>query len=171
MAHECKCGGHGAGGGCCGGHVKHDHAQDDFDAPAKVVESRPATAEQRSFLQNFEKMAPLPIAKYLVKSSTEHSFENVALGDVCLRSANDSIALIKETAAFLQGLEASNLIAIDYETPMADDCYAHFYASDSYALFEQTVAEGGAQGFLGDTATLEKGSIVMTAHGKAQLAE
>ncbi len=181
----CGCGGHHhhehnhhdhAEGGCgCGGHHHghghHAHAHDDFE-DAKEIVSAPATAEQLAFLQNFSKIAPLPIVKYLITSSVEHSFESVALRDVCLRSAEDSIALIKETAAFLQGLEASNLIAIDYDTPLADESYAHYYHSASFGLFKETVAEGAAQqAFLGDTASLEKGCIVMTAWGKEQLGE
>ncbi len=179
----CGCGGHGhhhehAAGGCgCGGHHHHEHhghhhshGQDDFEE-AKVIANAPATAEQLNFLQNFSKIAPLPIVKYLVTSSVEHSFENVALRDVCLRSAEDSILLIKETAAFLQGLEASNLIAIDYDTQLGDESYAHYYQCASFKLFQETVAEGAAQqNFLGDTANLEKGCIVMTAWGKEQLA-
>ncbi len=188
MANNCNCGGghhsHGEGCGCgghhhehshgegcgCGGH-HHEHSHDDF-TETKVIENRPATPAQLDFLRNFAPIAPLPIAKYLVKSRKEHSFESVALRDVCLRSAADSIPLIKETAAFLQGLEASNLIAIDYDTPLAEECYAHYATADSYLLFTETVAHGaGQENFLGDIATLEKGSIVMTAWGKEQIAE
>ncbi len=176
----CGCGGHhehhghgGEGCGCgCGGHHDHghhDHDHDDFEE-AKEIVNAPATPEQLNFLRNFAPIAPLPVVKYLVKSSKEHSFESVALRDVCLRSAADSIPLIKETAAFLQGLEASNLIAIDYDTPLADESYAHYATADSFVLFQETVAQGAEnESFLGDIATLEKGSIVMTAWGKSQL--
>lgn len=182
----CGCGGHGhhahnhehkhAEGDCgCGGHGHHEHhghrhGHDDFEEE-KLIVSIPATVGQLAFLESFSKIAPLPIVKYLITSSVEHSFESVALRDVCLRSAEDTIPLIKETAAFLQGLEASNLIAIDYDSPLDDESYAHYYHSASFQLFQETVAEGAAQqNFLGDTASLEKGCIVMTAWGKEQLA-
>ncbi len=184
----CGCGGHGEHGhhhahqhthgeGCgCGGHHgehghAHQHAHDDFEETVVIV-SAPATPEQLDFLRNFERVAPLPVAKYIVKSSKEHSFESVALRDVCLRSAEDSIPLIKETAAFLQGLAASNLIAIDYDAPLSEESYAHFYSADSFLLFEETVAHGAEQEtFLGDIAALEAGSIRLTEWGKEQIAE
>ncbi len=175
----CGCGGHSHAHeeptlcGCgCGSHVHAHAAHDDFDAPKAHIENRAPTPDQRTFLESFSKIAPLPIAKYVVKSTKEHSFESVALRDVCLRSAEDSLSLIKETAAFLQDLESANLIAIDYETTLPEESYAHFYTSTSYALFEETVAQGKEEEtFLGDIASLECGIIVMTAWGKEQLGE
>ncbi len=175
----CGCGGHGhhhgehEHGGCgCGGHGHHHHGEDSYAERKAEIVSAPATAAQRDFLRNFAPIAPLPIANYLVKSSKEDAFENIALRDVCLRSAEDSVETIKETAAFLQALEASNLIAIDYDTPLADESYAHYAHSASFLLLQDTVAQGAAQNnFLGDIADLEKGCIAMTAWGKEQIAE
>ncbi len=179
----CGCGGHhhgehhhehgegGCGCGCGGHHHEHEHDEADDFEDAKVIVSAPATAEQRAFLSAFERVAPLPVAKYVLKSSKEHSFESVALRDVCLREANDSIETIKETAAFLQGLEASNLVAIDYDVQLDDASYAHFYDSASFALFQETVAAGAENtDFLGDIAELEKGCLVLTAWAKEELA-
>ncbi len=182
----CGCGGHhhehahGEGCGCGGHHHEHAHgegcgcgghgtAPDQLDDGTPIVR-REATTNEMLFLQFLLPVAPFPVANYLVTSSKESDFCNVALRDVCLQASDDSVETIKEMAAFLHAMAAADLIEIDYEHALCETSYAHFTASDSYHLLKETVAQAsGKPGFWGDAVQLEKGCLYPTDWGQKQL--
>ncbi len=156
-SHGCGCGSHshthhhgcGSHGNCCGKHQK---------ANLNIISDT-----ERHFLTHLLEYKFLPVARFIVKSSKEHSFENIALSPVFIIDVTDSMEEVKNVATKLNNLENLGLITIDYDIAIKDYAYSEFYGSDIYAYFKETVNEAKDKGgFLGDTPTIECGSIAPT---------
>lgn len=152
MEHDCCCHEHECGG--CG---HHDSVE--------ITLSRAEAA----LLARFAQCPYLPLARFLVYSSREDELEAVGMSAVFLDDGTD-LDQVKETGRLLEHLEELGLITLDYDIPLSNYDYAEYEASELYAGFRGTVAEGAARpGFLFDTPDLQKGSMALTDLGCAVL--
>ncbi len=160
-SHGCGCGGHShnhehhachshtAHYKCCGKHKKEN---------IEVI-----TETELHFLKHLLEYKFLPVARFILKSSKEHSFQNTALSPVFIIDIKDSMKDVKNVGKKLIKLEDLGLITIDYDIPLKGYAYSEYTDSDIYEYFKQTVNEvKGKEGFLGDTPTMECGSIAPT---------
>ncbi len=130
--------------GCCGKHNNITHAEEHF-------------------LTHLVAAQYMPVAQFVVKSSKQHSFETVALSPVFLDEENASMERVKEIGRILLRLEHMGFIDLDFDIPLDNYEYSEYKTSQIFAFFKKTVEEGSAnEGFLGDIATLECGSIAPT---------
>lgn len=141
--------------GCGCGHDHHHH-HDHHPAP----HGAPLTEAEAAFLHELSHHRFLPVARFLVESSTQPDFTAVALAPVYLRHAGETMEWVKETGAMLRGLEEKGYLTLDYDYPLEGYPYTEYKESQLYAYFQKTTAEAAARpGFLGDTPVLELGSI------------
>jgi len=104
----------------------------------------------------------LPCARFLLKSTRQPEFTSIALAPVFISDGEESVALLRSIGELLLGLEQHGYISIDYDIPLDGFDYTYFQESKAYRLFEQTVQEArGREGFLGDIAAIEFGSIAL----------
>lgn len=143
--------------GCGCGH-DHDHAHHHHHhAHGELTEAEAA------FLHELEHHHYLPVARFLVESSTEPDFTAVALAPVYLRHKGEEMAWVKETGKLLLGLEEKGYLTLDYGYELEGYPYEEYKTSELYAYFCRTMEEAqGREGFLGDTPVLELGSIAPT---------
>ncbi len=150
-SHTCGCHSHSHshshGHVCCGKHVSvKDISETELD-----------------FLKHLLEYKFLPVSRFIVKSSKEHDFQNIALSPVFIIDTKDSMDQVKNVGKKLIHLEDLGLITIDYDIPLKGYAYDEYHKSEIYAYFIDTV--NGAkekEGFLGDTPTIECGSIAPT---------
>ncbi len=153
-SHGCGCGTHshkgcGSHGNCCGKH-KNTSINDISDT-------------EHHFLKHLLEYKFLPVSRFIVKSSKEHDFANIALSPVFIIDIKDSMEEVKNVGKKLRKLEDLGLITIDYDIPLKGYSYEEYHASEIYAYFKETVNEvKGKEGFLGDIPTIECGSIAPT---------
>lgn len=168
--HKC-CGGHDHGEGCgCGGHHHHHHDHEGCgcgchqeEEETVIVVDTNVDEGQLAFLKQLLEIKYLPVAQFVVKSTKEEDFASVALAPVFIRDLKDSMADVKQAGGFLSQLEGQGLISIDYDMPLEGYTYNEYRNCDLFQYFIQTVKEGQErEGFLGDKATLELGSIALT---------
>ena len=152
--HRASCG--------CGCGCGQEHGDAHMHAAHKTGTLTPAMEE---FLHHLHHHHFLPVARFLVESSTEEDFCAVALAPVYLRSPDEGLDTVKETAALLLELEKMGYLTLDYDYPLDRYSYKEYKESKLYDYFCRTVAEGREQkGFLGDTPVLELGSIAPAEH-------
>ncbi len=119
--------------------------------------------DQLAFLQQLLEIKYLPVAQFVVKSTKEENFASVALAPVFIRDLKDTMEDVKQAGGFLRTLEGKGMISIDYDMPLNGYTYNEYRNCDLFQYFTETVAEAkGKEGFLGDKATMELGSIGLT---------
>lgn len=150
----CGCGGGGCcggghGGGCCGRH--------------KPLQKEDLSEAQLAMIDQLLVYHYLPVARFVLTSSKEDDFVVHALEPVQLQTVNDSLGQVKERSAMLLDLEQKGFISIDYDIALSNYDYQDYYKSAVFAYFKQTVDEGAQHAdFLGDTASIETGSLAIT---------
>ncbi|MEG2679786.1 MAG: hypothetical protein RR949_07565 [Oscillospiraceae bacterium] len=153
----------------CGCEEHHEHEHENHH---EHHHSADVTENQAAFLRQLCQCKALPIARYVVTSSAEESFQCVALSPVFLRSAADEMPAVKEAGAFLSAMEQAGLLTLDYDMTLGNYPYDEYKNAALFAHFQKTVAEGaGRPGFLGDTAGQELGSMALTDRGLAAIGE
>ncbi len=147
--HNCGCHSHGIHEkGCC----KHKNVTIEDLSETELV-----------FLRQLLESRLLPVVRFIVTSSKEHDFKNVALSPVFIVDVKDSMEQIKSIGKQLKNLEDLGLITLDYDIPLEGYAYKEFLDSEIYAYFNETVKEArGKDNFLGDIPTIECGSIAPT---------
>ncbi len=161
MKHEHK-------GGCCGkhhGNEAHEHHSHHGHHEHKggCCGKHHVTEAEKHFLSHLIEAKFLPITQFVIKSSKEHSFEVVALSPVFIESENATMERVKELGRILLKLEKLGLIDLDFDIPLSNFNYDVYEKSELFEFFKKTVEDGCKQdGFLGDLATLECGSIAPT---------
>lgn len=152
----CGCGGHDAGHSCgCGGHEE--------STPFYTYNQEPLSDAQKTFLQQLAQCCYLPVARYVVKSTKESDFMMAAFGPAFIQGDHHSMAELHQVRTFLTDLEQLGLLALDYDIPLEGYDYAPYYESEVFTMLKETVAEGlGKEGFFGDTADIETGSMALT---------
>ncbi len=159
-SHGCGCGSHShhhEHHGCC----HHSHSGDkNCCGEHKHVTIKDISHLELNLLKHLLKCKFLPVARFIIKSSKEHDFTNVALSPVFIINTTDSMEEIKSVGVRLKNLESLGLITLDYDITLNGYDYLEYHNSNIYDYFKQTVNEaGGKDGFLGDTPTMECGSI------------
>lgn len=148
--HGCGCSGGccgGGGGGCCGG--------------GEVVTF---SQQEREFLLTLMERQFLPMVQFVVKSSITHEFEMVALSPVYMEQSTATMAEVHQTADMLLRLEELGLLTLDFDIPLDPMSYEVYHQSALYSYLQETVALGkDGPNHLGDTPTIEEGSIAVTA--------
>ena len=144
--------------GCSCGCEHHRHHG---EPPSyEIFEDGKLSEKAIRFMHLLESHKFLPCARFIITSSVEPSFFNIALAPVFISDKEESVSLLKETGSVLLGLERHGYISIDYGVLLTNFDYSYFKESAAYKLFEETVSDAKQQqGFLGDTAVIEFGSI------------
>ncbi|MCD7948211.1 MAG: hypothetical protein LUG13_07975 [Oscillospiraceae bacterium] len=143
--HACNCG--------------HDHANEAAHSCDVFTDGQLNEAAD-GFLQLLKTHHFLPCARFVLKSTSEPAFSSVALAPVFISDGEESVSVLRAIGDILLGLEQHGYLSIDYDIPLDGFDYTYFKESRAYQLFVQTVREGkDRDGFLGDTATIEFGSI------------
>ncbi len=155
--HNCGCHTHDSHENCCGKH--------------KQVSAKDISETEIHFLKHLLEYKFLPVAKFVVKSNKEPDFENTALSYIFIIDVKDSMEQVKNAGKKLRNLEGLGLITIDYDIPLNGYAYEEYHNSDIYAYFKKSVNDAkGNEGFLGDSAIIECGSIAPTEKCKEMLA-
>lgn len=145
---------------CCGGGCGHSHKQ-------KIIE---ISDQAVAFLMRLENTQVLPLARFVLTSTQSQHLECIALAPVYLVAPDESITHIKEIGMLLLGLQAQELITLDYDQPLQNCEYDVYESSSAYQIFSDSVREGrDREGFLFDLAKLEFGSISLTPLGHQAL--
>lgn len=143
--HDCDCG--------------HDHSHDTSHS-CKIFQDGKLNEAADGFLQLLKTHHYLPCARFILKSSVEPEFSSVALAPVFINDGEESPDFLRRVGEVLLGLEHHGYISIDYDIPLEGSDYSYFKESKAYKLFEQSVEDAKSrERFLGDTATIEFGSI------------
>ncbi len=162
-SHSCGCHSHSHKHGNDNCNCHSHKIEGDCSTKHKQVNIKDISETELYFLKNLLEYKFLPVARFIVKSSKEQSFENVALSPVFIISDKDSMQEVKNVGKRLKNLEDLCLISIDYDIPLKGYGYEEYHGCDLYAYFKQTVNEvKDKDGFLGDIPTLECGSIAPT---------
>ena len=141
----------------CGHDHEHSHAA---SPPCEIFQDGALNEVAAGFLRLLENHHFLPCARFVLKSSTEQEFESIALAPVFISDGEETPAFLRSVGEVLLALEYHGYISIDYDILLDGYDYTYYTESRAYKLFEQTVSEaGGREGFLGDTASIEFGSI------------
>ena len=153
-AHACGCGGHHHTHTCgCGEAHTHRNAKPSVEH---------LTPKEQEFLALLQSTRYLPVAQFVVKSTKESAFETIALAPVFITNPANSMAFVKETGTMLKKLEADGYITLDYDIPLHDYDYDEYKQSAIFSLLQETVAEASQkEGFLGDIAHINRGSIAL----------
>ena len=111
----------------------------------------------------------LPLCRFtMTKAGEEDTVRVTALAPVYFNAPDTTMEECKQIADALIHLEEKDLITLDYDMPLENYDYNEYINSDLYKWFIETVEEGkGKEGFLCDTAVLDKGSMALTEKGKA----
>lgn len=126
----------------------------------------PLTGEEAAVLGELSRTGPLPVCRFILKSSVEDELENIALAPVLIRKPGDDVKTAVGRGKIILALEKRGLVLLDYETPLPGYNYDAVKASAAFAEFLNTVNEGKSRpGFLFDTADLDAGSMALTDDG------
>lgn len=102
-----------------------------------------------------------PIVRFELHSSQEPGLRSIALNHVYITHPEDSMELVKERSAALEGLRKKGLVRISYALPAyVQSDYQIYYQSKLYELLCHTVMEAqGKEGFLFDFPTMRFGQV------------
>ena len=156
--------------GSCHGHDHcdcHSHGEEKghtCGCHSHVVE---LTAEEKQFLEYALSTQPVEVVRFLLRSSRSEHFETVAMAPVYMKTMDDSMGEVKDTAAMLKVLADYALIELDYDMPVEGFDYGRYEQSEAYIHFLQTVEEARANpNFVFDLGLMEKGRIILTPSGE-----
>ena len=102
-----------------------------------------------------------PIVRFELHSSQEPGLRSIALNHVYITHPEDSMELVKERSAALEGLRKKGLVRISYSLPAyVQSDYQIYYQSKLYELLCHTVMEAqGKEGFLFDFPAMRFGQV------------
>ncbi len=153
-------------GGCCSSHGhnhNHEHGHKGCCGKHKKPTDDTLTHTEEHFLQHLIQYKYLPVVQFVVASTKETDFVNVALSPVFLVESSDTMEQVKNTGNKLVKLERLGFITLDYDIPLEGYSYDEYKSSQLFSYFVDTVAEAKEkENFLGDTAKMEFGSIAPT---------
>ena len=156
----------------CTDHHHHEHSDScgcgcdcgcEDEATVSLNPDTKLTSDQLAFLRELAHHNYMPIAQFVLKSTVEPNFESVALYPVFIGTTEDSMETVKNMGNFLQELEDMGVITLDYDLPLKGYAYEEYHNCALYSYFCKTVTSSqGNENFLGDTPTLELGSMGIT---------
>lgn len=118
---------------------------------------------EKEMLQAVRDARRFPIVRFELHSSQEPSLRSIALNHVYITDPTDSMELVKERAAALEGLRNKGLVRISYALPAyVQSDYQIYYQSKLYELLCHTVMEAqGKEGFLFDFPAMRFGQVFL----------
>ena len=141
--------------GCCEGH--------EDETECLIHELSELSEEEYNFLSLLYQREYLPVAQFVVLSSTNENFASVALFPIYLESEFDTMAEVKARGKMLLSLENRGAISLDCDIVLGNFDYSMYENCELYKYFCSTVKEATLhEGFVGDTPTIELGSIAMS---------
>ncbi len=160
----CSCGGHSHHENDKCGHTYHGHCNCGHTHHNNCCgERKELTQEEKQFISSLLNTHYFPVAQFVVKSSKEQKLETVALSPVFLESESSSMERVKELGKMLLNLESMGYIELDFDIQLNNYEYSEYKNSKLFNYFKETVkAAAKNDGFLGDIAILECGSIAPT---------
>ncbi len=145
----------------CGCHTHSSH--DNCCKKHKEVSIENISEVERHFLKHLLSYEFLPVARFIVKSSIEHDFENIALSPVFIVDIKDTMEEVKNFGKKLKKLEDLGLLTLDYDIPIENYQYSEYHNAEIFNYFKETVDSAkGKVGFLGDISIIECGSMAPT---------
>jgi len=141
------------GGGCCG----------QISVPV-------LSDQEMDFLGLMAQTPFLPLGCFVLKSSHSSHLASVAFAPVYLTEKQADMDAVRENAKVLEQLEKYGIITLDYDIPLENCDYSAFKESEAFNYFKDTVEEGKKNpDFIFNIASIEFGSIALTALGRAAL--
>lgn len=149
----------------------HEHGPDcgcGQGAPLKVDAERfSLSAEQADLLALIARYRYLPVARFVLESSSDGEVWSVALAPVTIEELGDSMETVKRRGALLRALSDAGLLSLDYDVPIDGYDYEGYKQSELFKYFERTVADGAKlPGATFDRAALDMGSMALTELGE-----
>ncbi len=107
----------------------------------------------------------LPVVQFVMLSSENPVFRKVSLSPAYIEDVSDSFEKIQMMGTMLDKLESDGFITLDFDIPLQNCDYTEYYNSDIFAFYKNMISEISSNqvAFMGDTATIEKGSMAATA--------
>ena len=131
------------------------------------------TAAEKALLREIGEGRRYPVVCFELRSSREPSLRSVALREVHMETGRETMEEVKARAALLKNLEQKGCLRLRYGlfvTVAAD--YAPYPASSLVAMLQELVGEGKErEGFLFDTAVINRGMAELTKAGRSILDE
>ncbi len=120
--------------------------------------------KEREFLSYLVAHQFLPMVQFIMLSSENPTFKKISLSPAYIESVTDSFEKIQTTGAMLDRLESEGFITLDFNVPLQNCEYEEYYNSDVFAFYKSMISEisSNQAAFMGDTATIEKGSMAPT---------
>ncbi len=107
----------------------------------------------------------LPMVQFVMLSSENKEFKKVSLSPAYIEDVTDTFEKIQTMGTMLDRLESEGFITLDFNVPLQNCSYNEYYNSEVFAFYKNMISEISLNqvAFMGDTATIEKGSIAATA--------
>ncbi len=107
----------------------------------------------------------LPMVQFVMLSSENPTFKKVSLSPAYIEDITDSFEKIQLTGTMLDKLESEGFITLDFNVELQNCDYTEYFNSDIFAFYKSMINEisSNQAAFMGDTATIEKGSMAPTA--------
>lgn len=119
------------------------------------------TKTEKEMLEAVRNAKRFPLVRFELRSSEEPELRSIALNHVYITRPEDSIELVKQRSAALEGLRKKGLVKISYSLPAyVQSDYRIYYQSSLYELLCHTVMEAsGKPDFLFDLPAMRFGQV------------
>ncbi len=120
---------------------------------------------EREFLSYLVAHQFLPMVQFVMLSSENPEFKKVSLSPAYIEDVTDTFEKIQTTGTMLDKLESEGFLSLDFNVPLQNCEYEEYYNSEVFAFYKNMINEisSNQAAFVGDTATIEKGSMAPTA--------
>lgn len=119
------------------------------------------TKTEKEMLEAVRNAKRFPLVRFELRSSEEPELRSIALNHVYITRPEDSMELVKQRSAALEGLRKKGLVKISYSLPAyVQSDYRIYYRSSLYELLCHTVMEAsGKPDFLFDLPAMRFGQV------------
>lgn len=128
--------------------------------------------EEKQLLQAIRANRRYPVCRFELKNSKESSLLSIALDAVHLESKEDSMTQVKARGLVLKSLAEKELIFLNYSlVSYVKSDFEPYHDSQIFALLKETVNQAKEkEGYIFDTAFIEKGIAALTLRGRYAVA-
>ena len=119
------------------------------------------TKTEKEMLEAVRNAKRFPLVRFELRSSEEPELRSIALNHVYITRPEDSMELVKQRSAALEGLRKKGLVKISYSLPAyVQSDYRIYYQGSLYVLLCHTVMEAsGKPDFLFDLPAMRFGQV------------
>lgn len=104
------------------------------------------TKTEKEMLEAVRNAKRFPLVRFELRSSEEPELRSIALNHVYITRPEDSMELVKQRSAALEGLRKKGLVKISYSLPAyVQSDYRIYYQSSLYELLCHTVMEASGK--------------------------